>query len=95
VRAVPVPHDCSDGFLASYWRRPERYLDGDVRANISTFTILPPAEVETGIARLADDLASDAWHAKHSALLEADELDVGYCLLVADPFPDTSRAPRT
>ena len=27
VRAVLVPHDCTDGFLASYWRRPERYLD--------------------------------------------------------------------
>ena len=23
---VPVPHDCCDGFLYAYWRRPEMYL---------------------------------------------------------------------
>ena len=24
---VAIPHDCADGFLAAYWRRPEAYLD--------------------------------------------------------------------
>ena len=27
VEVVPVPHDCTDGFLWAYWRRPEQYLD--------------------------------------------------------------------
>jgi hypothetical protein len=24
---VPVPADCTDGFTAAYWRRPDAYLD--------------------------------------------------------------------
>ena len=24
---VPIPHDCLDGFLGAFWRRPEAYLD--------------------------------------------------------------------
>ena len=27
VRPLLVPHDCSDGFLGAYWRRPHAYLD--------------------------------------------------------------------
>src|SRR5207248_1287251 len=37
VEPIPVPHDCRDGFFAAYWRRPEAYLDPDVRAGISGF----------------------------------------------------------
>ena len=25
--AVPIPHDCTDGMLCAYWRRPAAYLD--------------------------------------------------------------------
>jgi SAM-dependent methyltransferase len=35
VQTVRVPHDCTDGFGAAYWRRPEAYLDPTVRAGIS------------------------------------------------------------
>src|SRR3954447_8016947 len=34
VEPVPVPADCTDGFTAAYWRRPEAYLDETVRANM-------------------------------------------------------------
>src|SRR5260370_1269755 len=34
---IPVPGDCSDGFLCAYWRRPEAYLDPNIRGAISTF----------------------------------------------------------
>jgi SAM-dependent methyltransferase len=34
VDRVAIPHDCADGFLAGYWRRPEAYLDPQVRAGI-------------------------------------------------------------
>ena len=36
---LPVPADCTDGFFAAYWRRPEAYLDPGVRATISTFAL--------------------------------------------------------
>ncbi|MCJ7437040.1 MAG: class I SAM-dependent methyltransferase [Acidimicrobiia bacterium] len=83
VAPVPIPHDCSDGFLGAYWRRPEAYLDPDVRASISSLAQLDLSDVEPGIERLAGDLESGAWHEHHGALLELDELDLGYWLLVA------------
>ena len=50
VREIPVPHDCSDGFLGAYWRRPEAYLDAGARAAISTFQRI--GDLEPGLQRL-------------------------------------------
>src|SRR4029078_4224186 len=35
---VTIPWDCADGFYEAYWRRPEAYLDEDVRRGISVWT---------------------------------------------------------
>jgi SAM-dependent methyltransferase len=80
---VPIPHDCRDGFLMAYWRRPEAYLDATVRANISVFALLPPAEVDAMVAALRDDLERGAWAERHADLLDREELDLGYRILVA------------
>jgi SAM-dependent methyltransferase len=80
IEAVPIPHDCVDGFLHAYWRRPEAYLDPVVRANISVFSQLDAGE---GIARLEADLRSGAWHERNGHLLDVEALDLGYRLLVA------------
>ncbi|MEX2193745.1 MAG: methyltransferase domain-containing protein [Thermoleophilaceae bacterium] len=84
VEPVPIPHDCADGFLGAYWRRPERYLDPGVRPGISTFHSLPPEVVQPALARLAADLASGEWERRNAELLHLDELDLGYRLLVAE-----------
>ena len=84
VIPVPVPHDCSDGFLGAYWRRPHEYLREDVRFAISAFAKLAPSEVEAGVARLSADLASGAWERHNRELLGLRELDVGYRLVVAE-----------
>jgi len=76
-----VPKDCVDGFLGAYWARPEAYLDPAVRAGISSFS---HPGTEPGLARLRADLASGAWHARYGHLLEADALDLGYRLVVAE-----------
>ena len=34
---VPIPHDCVDGLLGAYWRRPEAYLNAEIRSGISSF----------------------------------------------------------
>jgi SAM-dependent methyltransferase len=86
IEVVPIPHDCMDGFFHAYWRRPEAYLDREVRAGISVFALLPPDEVEEGLARLSADLDSGEWHRRNAALLELEELDLGYRLVVADEF---------
>lgn len=84
VETLLVPHDCVDGFMAAYWRRPERYLDPTVRANISGLALLSPEDIEPGMRRLADDLESGAWHDRYGHLLEVDEFDAGYRIVVAD-----------
>jgi hypothetical protein len=38
VEPVLVPWDCADGFFEAYWRRPEAYLDEEVRRGISLWT---------------------------------------------------------
>jgi SAM-dependent methyltransferase len=81
---VPIPHDCRDGFLGAYWRRPEAYLDAAVRDGISSFAQLPLEQVRQGLARLASDLSSGRWETRHGALRNRESLDLGYRLLVAE-----------
>jgi SAM-dependent methyltransferase len=83
LEAVPVPGDCTDGFYAAWWRRPHAYLDPAVRAAISGLARLAPEDVEPGIQRLADDLASGEWRRRHADLLDQNELDAGYRLVVS------------
>lgn len=75
---VLVPHDCLDGFLGAYWRRPHVYLDPAARAAMSPFAGM---DVREGIGRLEEDLRKGVWRSRSSALLEADSLDVGYRLV--------------
>lgn len=81
IDPVPIPHDCTDGFLCAYWRRPAAYLDPRLRAAISSFHML--GDVSTELARLEADLVSGAWAARHGDLLGREELDLGYRLVVA------------
>ena len=83
-RAVPVPHDCSDGFLGAWWREPAAYLDATVRAAMSGFVLLPDDDAGRGLARLAGDIRSGEWERRFGALRERGELDLGYRLIVAE-----------
>lgn len=78
---LPIPHDCTDGFLYAYWRRPAAYLDPAVRKSISSFWKIDG--VADGLARLEADLASGAWEARYGDLLGQDTIDAGYYLVVA------------
>lgn len=84
VVPVPIPHDCTDGFTRAFWRRPDAYLDPGIRAGMSTFALIDEAEREEGLHRLAADLASGAWAKRNGHLLDLDELDLGYRLVVAE-----------
>jgi SAM-dependent methyltransferase len=81
IRPVLVPHDCSDGFLYAYWRRPQAYLDPHVRSGSSSFWALDG--LQPGLERLASDLDSGEWQRRHADLLTADVRDVGYRLVVS------------
>jgi SAM-dependent methyltransferase len=80
VSPVPIPHDCTDGFLSAYWRRPAAYLDPRVRAAMSSFWAL--GDVSEALARLEEDIESGAWAERHAHLLALDSLDCGYRLVV-------------
>ncbi len=81
VSTVPVPHDCSDGFLYAYWKRPQAYLDPIIRKGMSSFWKIEGAEA--ALEQLAADLDSGAWALRHASILELDALDVGYRLVVS------------
>lgn len=92
--AVPIPADCTDGFLAAYWRRPWAYLDSRVRAGMSTFAKI--SRLEEGLLQLRADLESGAWERSHGHLLSLGTLDAGYRLIVAecDGLLETATAAR-
>ncbi|GJL81144.1 MAG: hypothetical protein DHS20C01_07780 [marine bacterium B5-7] len=79
VSTVPIPHNCTDGFLAAYWRRPEAYLDKKVRAAMSSFRVL--GDVSEGLEKLEADLNNGAWAKRYLHLLNLEECDCGYRLV--------------
>jgi len=81
IDPVPIPHDCSDGFLYAYWRRPAAYLDPELRKGSSSFWAIP--DVDHKLERLRDDLESGAWEQRYGHLLARDAIDLGYRLVVA------------
>lgn len=80
ISPVPIPHDCTDGFLSAYWRRPAAYLDPRVRAAMSSFWAL--GDVSEALARLESDLETGAWAERHGELAALAALDCGYRLVV-------------
>ena len=83
AHALPIPHDCVDGFLGAYWRRPHAYLDASVRRVISTFVKLRASDVESGAERLRRDLDDGTWARRHGHLLDREEIDLGYRIVIA------------
>jgi SAM-dependent methyltransferase len=85
AEVVPIPWDCHDGFMSAFWRRPEAYLDPAVRAGISSLAKCNEDELAEGLARLRADIDSGAWARRHADLLQLDEVDLGYRLLIGAP----------
>ena len=82
VQVVPIPHDCHDGFLYAYWRRPEAYLDEALRSGSSSFWKI--GDVSAGLSNLERDLKTGDWHRSHPDLLDQETYDAGYRLIVAE-----------
>jgi hypothetical protein len=47
------------------------------------FQLMEPDAVEAGIDRLRRDLESGAWERDHADLLDLEELDLGYRLVIS------------
>jgi SAM-dependent methyltransferase len=82
ITPVRIPHDCSDGFLYAYWRRPTAYLDPKIRSGSSSFWALD--NVEPGLSMRKQDIETGEWQRRYAELLTLDAYDAGYRLVVAD-----------
>ncbi len=82
VTTLPVPHDCRDGMGVAFWRRPEAYLDPEVRLGSSSLRELDPSVLARGLARLDRDLRNGTWARQYDHLLGLDEFDCGLRLVV-------------
>jgi SAM-dependent methyltransferase len=83
VRVVPLAHDTPDGMTIAYWRRPEAYLDPELRAGGSALQQVDPAALARGLDRLEADLASGVWRDRYRHLLTAESMDYGLRLIVS------------
>lgn len=83
VIALEVPWDCIDGVLPAHWRRPEAYLDPQVRACCSGLAQADPRVVERARRALANDLDSGAWGERNGELAGMDSFDAGFRLVVS------------
>ena len=80
---VLIPWDCADGFFEAYWRRPEAYLDDQVRRGMSVWTKVGHDAEQRAVHSLQHDLASGSWAERNRDLLHLDAADLGLRLLVA------------
>ena len=83
VEPVLIPWDCVDGFFEAYWRRPEAYLDQNVRHGISVWDRVGLEVEQRAVRSLRDDLASGRWAECNRDLLDLEVADLGLRLLIA------------
>ena len=79
ISPLLIPEDCTDGFLAAYWKRPSAYLDESVRNSISSFSNLH--DISDRLARLESDIESGKWHRMNQSILSESVLDAGYIII--------------
>ena len=82
IERVLIPWDCADGFFEAYWRRPEAYLDENVRRGISVWARVGPDAEQRAVRSIRDDLVSGGWAERNRDLVALDEAELGLRLLV-------------
>jgi len=83
IEPVLIPWDCVDGFFEAYWRRPEAYLDEQVRRTVSVWTRVGWEAERRAVRSLRDDLASGRWTERNRDLVDLEAAELGLRLLVA------------
>ena len=79
---VLIPWDCTDGFFEAYWRRPEAYLDENVRRGMSMWAKVGPEAEQRAVRSLRDDLASGRWAERNRDLLDLEAAELGLRLVI-------------
>ena len=82
IEPVLIPWDCADGFFEAHWRRPEAYLDDQVRRGVSVWARVGPDAEERAVRSLRNDLVSGRWAERNRDLVALDAAELGLRLLV-------------
>jgi hypothetical protein len=82
MEPVLIPWDCADGFFEAYWRRPEAYLDDQVRRGVSVWARVGPDAEQRAVRSLRDDLVSGRWAERNRGVVALDAAELGLRLLV-------------
>jgi len=80
---VLIPWDCADGLFEAYWRRPEAYLNENVRRGVSVWARVGPEAEQRAVRSLRNDLASGRWAERNRDLASLDAAELGLRLLIA------------
>jgi SAM-dependent methyltransferase len=83
MEPVLIPWDCVDGFFEAYWRRPEAYLDEQVRRGISVWARVGPDAERRAVRSLRADLAAGRWAERNRDLVDLDSAELGLRLVIA------------
>ena len=82
IITFPIPHDITDTFVGSGWRRPGLYLDDQVRQSMSEFAAAPRDEIDRGLIKLEADIESGEWTKKNGHLFDRGDYDLGYRFII-------------
>ena len=83
IEPVLIPWDCADGFFEAHWRRPEAYLDDQVRRGVSVWARVGPEAEQRALRSLRDDVTSGRWAERNRDLLDLEAAELGLRLLIA------------
>ena len=83
IEPVLIPSDCADGFFEAYWRRPDAYLDDNVRRGISLWARVGSDAEQRAVRSFRSDLVSGRWAERNRHLLDLDAAELGLRLLIA------------
>jgi hypothetical protein len=81
---LPIPIDCTDGFVAAFWARPSAYFDPQVKAASFLGCEEFRAYAMRALTKLRHDLDDGTWLRRYGHLLAMKEYDVGLRLVTAE-----------
>lgn len=85
VTQIPIPLDCTDGFIEAYYGRPERLLDPEARKACSAWSFVDDQRAAEYVEALREAIESGAWDARHGHLRTQPSYDGSLVLIKATP----------
>jgi SAM-dependent methyltransferase len=82
---IPIPFDCTDGFVEAFYGRPETLLDPNVRRAQSAWSLITPEAHEQGVERLRSALESGEWDRRLGKLRSEPFYEGSLRLIISRP----------